>query len=74
MPDLPYLSIPTRSASKSLGGCRWCGAYGNSQHPSICEPGRLPVLGVSRQAAQDRHLSRLVLLYQQQQDAHVRDL
>jgi len=64
---------PTDSAKTSLGACCWCGAYGNSQHPSICEPGRLPVVGVSRHARRDGRTSHVALVHERLQDDLARD-
>jgi hypothetical protein len=41
--------------------CRWCGAYGFSQHSPTCQPGRVPRVGRMRGAARDSRISAAVV-------------
>jgi hypothetical protein len=71
------------STSKSLdpnltasGACRWCGAYGGSQHASTCNPQRkfpLPLESHPR-ALRDAHLSAVVRAYYRVQEELIRGL
>jgi hypothetical protein len=58
------------------GACRWCGAYGGSQHASTCNPERkfpLPLESNPR-AQRDAHLSAVVRNYYRVQEELIRGL
>ena len=66
--------MPARQLTTSLGACRACGAYGNSDHPWTCQPGRRLKLGRMRRARRDSRTSWAARVYAQGQRALLRGL
>jgi hypothetical protein len=66
--------MPARQLTTSLGACRACGAYGNSDHPWTCQPGRRLKLGRMRRGRRDSRTSWAARVYARTQDAAIRAL
>jgi hypothetical protein len=73
MSALPISPARADSGLTRMGACRWCGTYRNTQCPAICQPGRLPVVGISRHARRDARTSLVSLKQERLQNALARD-